>query len=115
MDSTKAFSTPSNIDPAQPQPDGIFPLDGKQNEARWYKEEDWDAQRPEITRLYENNTLENVMKFMREQHGLKAALEKLLLFSNISATDLMSAKSSTRIDLKIGALIRTSSQTRCRL
>jgi hypothetical protein len=83
MDSSEAFSTPSNINPAQPQSDGIFPLSGKQNEARWYTEEDWDAQRREITKLYENNTLENVMKFMREQHGLKATLEKAASLSNI--------------------------------
>jgi hypothetical protein len=115
MDSSNPFSTPLNIDPVQPQSDGVFPLSGKLNEARWYTDEDWNAQRPEITRLYENNTLENVMKFMREQHGLKATLEKLPLFSNISGTDLVSAKSSTRIELKIGAIIRTSSQTKCKL
>jgi hypothetical protein len=47
-----AFSIPSNSESAQAH--GIFPPDGKQNEARMYAAEDWDAQRPEITRLYEN-------------------------------------------------------------
>jgi hypothetical protein len=75
---------PSNNQPArpqiqwqpqpQPQPQlhAMFPLGSKQNEARKYTVKDWDAQRPEITRQYENNTLSSVMEFMRERHGLDA-------------------------------------------
>jgi hypothetical protein len=50
----------------------MFPPASKQNKARKYTSKDWDTQRPEITRLYRNSTLENVMKFMRERHGLEA-------------------------------------------
>ena len=43
-----------------------------QTEMRKYTAKDWDIQRPEITKLYGTETLETVMKFMREQHGLDA-------------------------------------------
>lgn len=76
------FSIPLNNEPTQPQPQlqpqsqsqlhGMFLPAGKQNKSRKYAPEDWDAQRPEITRLYENNTIESVIKFMRERHGLDA-------------------------------------------
>ena len=64
------FSIPSNSESTQAH--DIFPQHGKQNKRRMYTAEDWDAQRSEITRLYENNTLEGVMEFMREQYGLDA-------------------------------------------
>ncbi len=44
----------------------------KHIEARKYTATDWDAHKAEITRLYEENTLERVMELMREQHGLAA-------------------------------------------
>ena len=56
----------------QPQLYAMFPPGINQNEARKYTARDWDEQRPEITRLYENNTLNGVMEYMREQHGLDA-------------------------------------------
>jgi hypothetical protein len=58
----------------QPQPElhAMVPLGSRQSEARKYTAEDWDAQRPEITRLYENNTLNGVMEIMRERYGLDA-------------------------------------------
>ena len=56
----------------QPQLHAILPLGSKQNEARKYTAKDWDEQRLEITRLYENNTLNSVVEVMRERHGLDA-------------------------------------------
>ena len=60
----------------QPQPQAqlhaIFPSGIKQNEVRKYTAKDWEEQRPEIARLYEDNTLSKVMELMREQHGLDA-------------------------------------------
>jgi hypothetical protein len=50
----------------------MLPPATQQNKIRKYSREDWNAQRPEITRLYENGTLESVMKFMRERYGLDA-------------------------------------------
>jgi hypothetical protein len=47
---------------SQPSPKGL----------RRYTEKDWDAQKSEITRLYNDNTLESVRDFMRKQHGLDA-------------------------------------------
>ncbi len=44
----------------------------KHTEARKYTARDWDAQKAEITRLYEENTLERVMELMNEHHGLTA-------------------------------------------
>jgi hypothetical protein len=41
-------------------------------EPRKYTAEDWEAQKSEITRLYNDNTLEIVRDFMRKQHGLDA-------------------------------------------
>ena len=68
------FSVPSNNQPAQPQPQchAMLPPASQQSKIRKYSPKDWDAQRPEITRLYENDTLESVMKFMRERYGLDA-------------------------------------------
>jgi len=53
----------------QPQLDATVPLDRKQNKAREYTAEDWEAQKQEITRLYEKNTLASIMKLMKERHG----------------------------------------------
>lgn len=55
-----------------PQLHAIFPLGSNQIEARKYTAEDWDVHRPEITRLYENNTLNIVIESMRQKHGLDA-------------------------------------------
>jgi hypothetical protein len=41
-------------------------------ELRKYTAEDWEAQKSEITRLYNDNTLESVRDFMKKQHGLDA-------------------------------------------
>ena len=49
----------------------LLPADGPK-ELRKYTTEDWDAQKSEITRLYNDNTLESVRDFMRKQHGLDA-------------------------------------------
>lgn len=60
----------------QPQPQvhlhAKFPSGIKQTEVRKYTAEDWEEQRPEITRLYEDNTLSKVMELMREKLGLDA-------------------------------------------
>ncbi|PVH71368.1 hypothetical protein DL98DRAFT_596999 [Cadophora sp. DSE1049] len=53
----------------QPQLDATVPLNRKRNKARKYPEEDWEAQKQEITRLYEKNTLDSIMKLMKERHG----------------------------------------------
>jgi hypothetical protein len=62
------------IQPVQSQPrlHTIVSLAGEQDEVRKYTAKDWDAQRLEITRLYNENALKVVMKVMREQHGLDA-------------------------------------------
>ncbi|OBT47133.1 hypothetical protein VE00_03127 [Pseudogymnoascus sp. WSF 3629] len=54
----------------------MAPPAGRQNETRKYTTRDWDAQRLEITRLYDNGTLESVMKFMRDRHRLDATLKQ---------------------------------------
>jgi DNA-binding transcriptional MerR regulator len=43
-----------------------------QNELRIYTAKDWDEQKPEIERLYKDNTLESVRAFMEQHHGLEA-------------------------------------------
>jgi hypothetical protein len=48
------------------------PTSHKHLEPRRYTAEDWDIQKAEITRLYEENKLERVMELMRELHGLTA-------------------------------------------
>ena len=67
-------NVPASSEPAysREQSHGMPTSTDKSHEARKYTAEDWESQRPEITRLYENGTLESVMKFMREQHGLDA-------------------------------------------
>jgi len=50
----------------------MLPPASQQNDIRKYTPEDWNVQRSEITRLYENDTLGSVMKFMRERYGLDA-------------------------------------------
>lgn len=67
-------SVPSSNQTLQPQPQYhvMLPLVSQQSGIRKYKPKDWDAQRPEITKLYENDTLEGIIKFMRERHGLDA-------------------------------------------
>ena len=37
-----------------------------------YTTEDWEAQKSEVTRLYNDNTLESVRDVMRKEHGLDA-------------------------------------------
>lgn len=44
----------------------------KQNKVRKYTKKDWDAHELEITTMYKNCTLESVIQFMREHHGLDA-------------------------------------------
>ena len=70
----ETFSVPSSIHSAQPQPQchAMLPPASQQEKLRKYSREDWNDQRLEITRLYENGTLESVMKFMREQYRLDA-------------------------------------------
>jgi hypothetical protein len=77
-----AIDTPWEYQPvqaqtqSQPQPQlqlhNMLPPGVKQNKARKYTVRDWEVQKSEITRLYENKTLKSVMDFMREQHGLDA-------------------------------------------
>jgi hypothetical protein len=43
-----------------------------QKELRKYTAKDWDEQKPEIERLYKDNTLESVRAFMKRHHGLDA-------------------------------------------
>ena len=44
----------------------------KQDDGRMFKARDWEDHREEITALYENNTLENVMKSIQARYGLVA-------------------------------------------
>jgi hypothetical protein len=44
----------------------------QQNEVRKYTSKDWDEQRLEIGRLYQDHALEEVRSFMRTHHGLEA-------------------------------------------
>lgn len=61
-------------DPPQAHLHAMRPPAHAHIESRKYTAEDWDIQRPEITRLYwtEDKTLELVMELMTEQHGLIA-------------------------------------------
>jgi hypothetical protein len=65
---------PTHNHPTQSQPQlySMAPPTSNQIETRKFSSEDWDDQRAEITRLYKNNALESVRKFMRERHGLDA-------------------------------------------
>jgi hypothetical protein len=69
----------------------MLSLVGKQTEVRKYIAKDWDAQREEITRLYENNTLEGVVNFMKKNMGLMPRKEPRLSWY-ISATDSTQSK-----------------------
>ena len=113
-----AFSISSNNQSAQPQPQfhAMLPADSQQCEVQKYRAEDWDAQRPEITRLYlyENETLESVRKFMREQYALDATYEPSLS-RHISTTNLIQAQNNTRIESRYGASTRISNRTRWKL
>jgi hypothetical protein len=53
----------------------MLPPTHRQVEARKFTAEDWNTQRPEITRLYEDNILKRVIEIMRERHGLTATYE----------------------------------------
>ena len=74
MDSQRnqaVFLHPTN-EPAQlqSQSHGMLPPAYKQE--RHFMKKDWNFQRPEITRLYENSTLASVIIFMRREYGLVA-------------------------------------------
>jgi hypothetical protein len=57
-----------------------FPFESKimsapttqQNEVRGYTSKDWDDQKLEIARLYQDETLDKARLFMRQHHGLYA-------------------------------------------
>jgi hypothetical protein len=66
----------------------MLPPATQQKKTRKYSREDWNAQRSEITRLYESGTLESVMNFMRERYGLDATWEPPF-FRHISTTDFI--------------------------
>ncbi|KAM3070358.1 hypothetical protein ACMFMG_010189 [Clarireedia jacksonii] len=70
------FHIPSHNQPVWPQPqpqlDAPVLLENEQSKARGYTAKDWEAQKQEITRLYENNTLDSIMRIMRERYGLDA-------------------------------------------
>ncbi|KAH9211156.1 hypothetical protein DL95DRAFT_412334 [Leptodontidium sp. 2 PMI_412] len=70
------FSLPSNNRFTQPEPQSHVhtrpSLAGRQMEVRKYTTNDWNTHRAEITRLYEDETLPTLMKFMRQNHGLDA-------------------------------------------
>jgi hypothetical protein len=74
---------PVNNPPGQPEQPlnshTFFTPAAGAKEPRKYTAEDWDVQRSEITRLYHDNTLENVRVFMRERHGLDATSVTLFL------------------------------------
>ena len=74
-------NVPAGSEPAysQEQSHGMPTSTDKPHEARKYTAKDWESQRPEITRLYEENTLDVVMKFMREKHGLYATYAEFVL------------------------------------
>lgn len=60
-----------------PQLHPMLPPANKPTEARKYTADDWETQREEITRLYEDNTLGRVIDLMRENHHLIATYEVL--------------------------------------
>jgi len=72
----QSFSAPLNTQYAQAEPQMLwhtsFPPVGEQNDTRKYTAKDWDARRLEITELYENGTLDNVIKSMKTRYGLEA-------------------------------------------
>jgi hypothetical protein len=74
---------------------------GQENEARQHTAKGWEEMKPEIARLYESDTLENVIKFMAEQHGFNATYE---ITTPIKvAADSLLVQNSIRIDLGNGA------------
>ena len=56
----------------QPQWQVPFPSPEEQKVLRKYTAKDWETHRSEITRLYKNGTLDDVIKSMKERHGLDA-------------------------------------------
>jgi hypothetical protein len=72
----QSFSAPLNTQYVQVEPqtqwNALFPPAGEQNDTRKYTAKDWDTHKLEITGLYENGTLDNVIKSMRKRHGLDA-------------------------------------------
>ncbi|KAF4628664.1 hypothetical protein G7Y89_g9490 [Cudoniella acicularis] len=50
----------------------FLPPAARPNVPRKYTAEDWEAQKSEIARLYNDGTLENVRNFMSQRHGLNA-------------------------------------------
>ena len=60
----------------QPQPrlqwQAPLLLAGVREKARQFTATDWEVHRLEITNLYENGTLESLMKYMRDKHGLQS-------------------------------------------
>ena len=70
----ETLTSNSQLGPPQlePQSDNMFSPVGMHTEIRKYTKKDWEAYKPEITRLYESNTLDTVIKVMRERHGLDA-------------------------------------------
>jgi hypothetical protein len=73
---------------------------GQENEARKHIAKEWENMKPEITRLYESGTLENVIKSMAEQHGFNATYEITTPMKVVA--DLLLVQNSTRIDLGNG-------------
>jgi Clr5 domain len=73
--SVAPFRSASNL---QGQPERPFnshassPPPATPNMSRKYTAEDWDTQKLEIARLYNENTLERGRDFMRQRHGLDA-------------------------------------------
>jgi hypothetical protein len=56
----------------QPQWQAVFAPPDEQKQLRKYTAKDWVTNQPELTRLYENGTLDDVNKSMRERYGLDA-------------------------------------------
>lgn len=70
-----SVSMSSQLTQPEPQSDlhAMSPLTiTPKNEVRKYTAKEWRMHKREITRLYVDNTLSNVMQVMREKHGFDA-------------------------------------------
>ena len=91
---TESYSTAQDAD-ALPAHHGslhaMLPPSRKPTASRSFMAEDWNIRRYEISKLYEENTLEHVMEIMRERHNLTATYA-VIFQSDVHLADQSSAK-----------------------
>jgi hypothetical protein len=58
----------------QPQHQSVtsIPLGNGQTKEKKFTAEDWETHEQEIRKLYDGSSLPNIMKLMKERHGLEA-------------------------------------------